>query len=583
MTVIDEIIAKRKEEIASGTDTGGFTVPSEREVPVSLFGQEPFIIAEVKKKSPSKGVFTESFNHLQAASSYIEQGIKNISVITEKNYFAGSLQYLYEIKKKYPETAVLRKDFLVCEKDIEVSYNCGADALLLIASALEKSLLEKLYFLTLEKGMKPLVELHDKDDLEKVKSFKPILVGINSRDLKDFSVDMISPLLLRREIDWAADVVYESGIGSRSDAVFAFSSGFSGILTGESVIKNPLLASVYIDSFFSVKEKRINPERYFWNRIFSKADSPDSGCLSNNRSDSGSNISLSADCSNGNSDVIRNSSDNYSADSISRGKRPDSRNGEESFFYSRESNDSGCISKSNINMKSSNNKNSRDIGSSFVSTSDENSRTGTRVSPLVKICGITNREDCEAAYKAGADMIGMVFAPSVRKADISLPEIISDIDIPKVAVLVNPDKDLVKTLESYYERGLIDAVQLSGDETPEFCAGLDIPFYKTLRIKNADEYDSGEKYRSVRILTDSYSKNSYGGTGKKVAAEILESISEKARGRLWLAGGISCENVSEIADKYLPELIDASSSLEISPGKKDFRKMEEFIKAAKGL
>ena len=582
MTIIDEIIAKRKEEIASGTDTGGFTVPSEREVPVSLFGQEPFIIAEVKKKSPSKGVFTESFNHLQAASSYIEQGIKNISVITEKNYFAGSLQYLYEIKKKYPETAILRKDFLVCENDIEVSYNCGADALLLIASALEKSLLEKFYYLTLEKGMKPLVELHDKDDLEKVKSFKPILVGINSRDLKDFSVDMISPLLLRREIDWEADVVYESGIGSRSDAVFAFSSGFSGILTGESVIKNPLLASVYIDSFFSVKEKRINPERYFWNRIYSKAASPDSGFLSNNRGDSSSNISLVAGCSNGNSDVKKSSSDGISADSISRVNRPDSRNGEESLLYSRESNDPGCISKSNISMNSSTNKNSRDIGSSFVSTSDENSRI-RRVSPLVKICGITNREDCEAAYKAGADMIGMVFAPSVRKADITLPEKIRDIDIPKVAVLVNPDKELVKTLEDYYERGLIDAVQLSGDETPEFCAGLDIPFYKTLRIKNADEYDSGEKYRSVRILTDSYSKNSYGGTGKKVAAEILESISVKAKGGLWLAGGMSCENVSEIAEKYLPELIDASSSLEISPGKKDLRKMEEFIKAAKGL
>ena len=500
MTIIDEIIAKRKTEIASGTDTGGFTPPFEREVPAALFGQEPFIIAEVKKKSPSKGVFKESFNHLEAAASYIEQGIKNISVITEKNYFGGSLQYLYEIKKKYPAAAVLRKDFLVCEKDIEVSYNCGADALLLIASALEKKLLERLYFLTLEKGMKPLVEIHDRDDLEKLRSFKPLLVGINARDLKDFSVDMISPLSLRAEIDWDADIVYESGIGSRSDAVFAFSSGFSGILTGESVIKNPSLASAYTDAYFSVRKKDIDPDRYFWNRIF-----------------------------------------------INRAASDSSRSGS--------------------------------------STEDHNCSSGTsagKTRPLVKICGITSREDCEAALKAGADMIGMVFAPSVRKADISLPEETGDIDIPKVAVLVNPDEKLMDILKSYYKKGLIDAVQLSGDESPEFCAELDIPFYKTLRIQNADEYECGEKYRSVRILTDSYSKNSYGGTGKKVPAEILKIISEKAKGRLWLAGGISCENASEITEKYSPELIDASSSLEISPGKKDVSKMEKFIKAVKG-
>ena len=481
MTVIDEIIAKRRSEIEAGTDTGEFIPPAAREFPISEFGQPPFIITEVKKKSPSKGIFTDSFDHIKSASSYIEQGMKNISVITEKNYFAGSLKYLYEIKQKYPDAAVLRKDFLLCENDIEVSYNCGADALLLIASALEKELLEKLYYLTVEKGMKPLVEIHDEKDLEKVRSFKPALVGINSRDLRDFSVNMISPLLLRSKIDWKADAVYESGIGSRSDAVFAFSSGFSGILTGESVIKNPSLASVYKDVYYSIKKRGINPEKYFWSRIFK-----------NSNKDTGINT------------------------------------------------------------------------------------------PLVKICGITNRDDCIAAALSKADIIGMVFADSVRKAEITLPEELADIDIPKVAVTVNPDKSLLSLLKKYYEKGLIDAVQLSGDESPEFCLELDIPFYKTLRIKNEREYETGERYHSVRVLTDSFSKNSYGGTGRKVDSDILENIKEKANGHLWLAGGLSLQNVHEIIRKYSPELIDVSSSLESSPGKKDHLIMDSFVKAVKG-
>ncbi len=481
MTIIDEIIERRKGEIASGTDTGNFIPPEKREVPVIPFGRDPFVIAEVKKRSPSKGIFTDSFNHIEAAESYIRQGIKNISVITEKNYFEGSLSYLYEIKRKYPDISVLRKDFLISENDIEVSYNSGADALLLIASALEKEVLEKMHNLTLERGMRPLVEIHDEEDLSKVRSFKPELVGINSRNLKDFSVDMISPLILKDKIDWGAEVVYESGIGSRSDAFFAFSSGFSGMLTGESVIKDPSLVSVYTDAFYCIGKRTRDRERCFWNRIF---------------------------------------------------KHRNCESGE--------------------------------------------------ARPLVKICGITSRKDSEAALSAGADMIGMVFAPSVRKADITLPYEISEIDIPKVAVVVNPDDSMMETLRKYYEKGLVDALQFSGDEPADFCNNLDIPFYKAIRISNADEYDNASRYRSVRILTDSFSAGSYGGTGRTIPGSILDDVRKKAGNRLWLAGGISCENAGDIIDKYSPELIDASSSLESSPGVKDHGKMKLFIRTVKG-
>lgn len=476
MTVIDEIIAKRKEEIACGTDTGSFVPPVAREVPVSDFGCSPFVIAEVKKKSPSKGIFIDNFNHMEAASSYIERGIKNISVITEKNYFAGSLSFLYEIKKRYPEAAVLRKDFLVCENDIEVSYNCGADALLLIASALDKEMFERLYRLTVSKGMKALVEIHDEDDLEKVRSLKPPLMGINSRDLRDFSVDMISPLMLKDKIDWECSVVYESGIGSLSDAVYAFSAGFKGILTGESVIKNRSLASVYIDAFYAVQGTVKDTENYFWKKLYSR-------------------------------------------------------------------------------------KTDR---------------------PLVKICGITNAEDCRAASDAGADVIGMVFAKSVRAADISLPYRLKGLDILKTAVLVNPDDSMISLMRKYISEGLLDAVQLSGDESPDFCSSLDIPFYKTLRIRDEKDYEKSKNYRSVRILTDSFVKGSYGGTGEKLSDEILEKIRVKAGGKLWLAGGVSAANAEEIIDRYSPELLDASSSLESAPGKKDHEKMRLFIGKVKG-
>ncbi len=476
MGIIDTIIERRKADILSGVESP-FVPPDRREFPLTSFGSDPFVIAEVKKQSPSKGVFADDFNHLEIASSYIEKGIKNISVITEKNYFGGSLSYLYEIKKNNPGISVLRKDFLFCENDIDISYRCGADALLLIASALEKRELEILYHKTVALGMKPLVEIHDRQDLEKVKFLKPALTGINSRNLSSFYVDRMLPLDLVDRIDWETDIVFESGIGSKPDADFAFSSGFSGILTGESVIKNRELVSLYIDSFNSSRKSARVPEKYFWRKI-----------------------------------------------SEYTGKRR----------------------------------------------------------PIVKICGITNYEDCMAAALSGADIAGMVFAPSPRKADNNLPEKLSGIDILKVAVLVNPDNNLLDLMRKHYSDGLIDAVQLSGDENGDFCSCLDIPFYKAVRVGDLSKTADNSVYHSPRILFDSFVRGSYGGTGKTIDRSVLEHLKMETGGALWIAGGIGPGNADEIIGKYSPELIDVSSSIEKSPGRKDHEKMKILLEKARG-
>ena len=264
MNILQKIVTHRKEEMKKLGPDFGCEIPAERTVPLVFFGTTPFVICELKRKSPSKGVISGDFNPVQIAGKYINSGIKNISVLTENEYFGGSLTDLISVKNKYPKIAVLRKDFLISKKEIDISFRAGADAVLLIASILDRDLLAELYKLSIMLGMRPLVEVHTKEDYKKVRDIKPELVGINSRDLTSFTIDPLLPIRIKHLLDWNPDVVYESGIKTGEDAKLASTSGFAGILVGESVVKEPEKIPQLIKGFQSPRKNN------FWEKLMKR-------------------------------------------------------------------------------------------------------------------------------------------------------------------------------------------------------------------------------------------------------------------------------------------------------------------------
>lgn len=292
MDIRKEIYDKRALRIETEGYGLSVEVPKDRTVPLINFMSEPFIICEVKRGSPSKGKFASGLNAADQAGHYYNSGVKHVSVLTEEDRFFGSLQDLIDIKSNYPKLSVLRKDFLKDIRDVEVSYLCGADAILLIASLLEKDTLVSMYNKAKELGMTALVELHDKDDADKVRDVKPELTGINSRNLKNFTIDPLRPLKIRSYIDWDTKVIYESGIKTPSNGEFARDCGFAGVLVGEHAVKDKTLAKDLVELYN--KERQFSP----WERLFKnyKSDSPFIKiCGITNREDFEKSVELGAD------------------------------------------------------------------------------------------------------------------------------------------------------------------------------------------------------------------------------------------------------------------------------------------------
>jgi indole-3-glycerol phosphate synthase/phosphoribosylanthranilate isomerase len=199
--------------------------------------------------------------------------------------------------------------------------------------------------------------------------------------------------------------------------------------------------------------------------------------------------------------------------------------------------------------------------------------------PLVKICGITDASDGERAARLGADALGFIFAPSKRRAGTEVVRALRGLDVPKVGVVVTDRISGTPRLDpgvaELAAEGLLDVLQFHGDETPDECADLAWPYYKAVRLRGAADVDSLGAYRSPRVLVDAWSAYSAGGTGTRVEHGLAQAA--RSAGPLWIAGGIHDGNVGEVMNRLSPELIDASSGLESSPGRKDPVKLERFF------
>jgi len=194
------------------------------------------IIAEIKKASPSKGIIRPDFDPLRIADSYYRGGANAISVLTDEQFFQGSLQYLAAVRKSVP-LPVLRKDFLIDILQIEQTARTGADALLLIAAALDDSQLRDLYDASVAFRIDPLIEVHTAWELERVLKLNPGLIGINNRNLNTFETDLNTTLSLIRQIPSSTLVVSESGIENGLQAKMMYDAGVKALLVGESLMR----------------------------------------------------------------------------------------------------------------------------------------------------------------------------------------------------------------------------------------------------------------------------------------------------------------------------------------------------------
>lgn len=243
-TILDKIVATKREEIRlakqerpeSSLREQLENAPPLRDFFAPLAAEGPIkLIAEVKKASPSKGIIREDFHPVEIARQYEAAGAMCLSVLTDEQYFQGSLEYLRQIREVV-QVPVLRKDFILDAYQLLEARLAGADAVLLIAECLDDCNLRKLHNETIELGMTPLVELYDPANLPRVLEAGATLVGVNNRDLRTFEVDLQHTIRIREQILDECVVVGESGIRTNDDVRLLEQAGVDAILVGESLM-----------------------------------------------------------------------------------------------------------------------------------------------------------------------------------------------------------------------------------------------------------------------------------------------------------------------------------------------------------
>ena len=500
-------------------------------------GAAPLLICEIKRRSPSRGAIAPGLDAVEQARRYAAAGVRAVSVLTEPDHFGGALADLIAVKAACPHLSVLRKDFLLDERDLEVSHRAGADAVLLLAACLSADELGRLYRHALALGMTPLVEVHDAADLARARAVRPLLTGINSRDLTTFEVDTTLPARLRPAVDWPTTLLFESGIHCAEDAAFARAAGFDGVLVGEAVVRRPELVAELLAVLAAPAGAGAGAPA---GTEVGAATGAEAGAATGTEAGAATGAGASAATGAG----VGAATGAGAGTATGAATAPA---GAREPFWARV----------------------------FAARH----RLAGSGRPLVKVCGITNRADAETAVALGADLLGFILAPSPRRARPEAIRELADLPVVKVGVVVNDVAEALQLLRD----GCLDALQLHGDEAPDECYRIAFPYYKALRVGVPADLDAELAYRCPRVLLDAFSPAARGGTGQRVADDLLARRAAREGARpLWLAGGIGPDNVAAVIRDHAPELIDASSRLEAEPGRKDHDKLRAFFRQVHG-
>ena len=479
--ILAKIVRMRKADIERLGLNFGIDIPEKRRVGHTEFLGNAGAILEVKRASPSKGDIAPDLNPVELATTYAEAHAQAVSVLTEGNFFKGSLRDLIAVadlmenrrQQGLHACAVLRKDFLLYEDEIDIAYRCGADAVLLIARILDDEQLVKMAKRAQSFDMQAFVEVREKDDFRKLKiatealgdgAAKTIVAGVNSRDLATFHTDPLVPASVRSKLP--AKAVFESGILTPADADYARSLGFTGILVGEAVAKNPPLAKEVVNAFESGCE---NARGQFWKKLAER-------------------------------------------------------------------------------------------------------KATKKAFPLVKICGITRVEDGLLAADLGADMLGFVFSNTKRltteefvrdfkerllrsarndKSDCHPERSTNGVEESPllIGVITDPNSEEGKTAIKLAREGLLDAVQFHG--IVPSASDTALAHYCAARVGEASDFNQVASLRThgePRVLLDAKVEGIPGGTGKTIPEQVLRTQAGDIP--LWLAGGITPENVATICARF---------------------------------
>lgn len=243
MNILDKIIERKKQEIADSkskisveelknSEFFGRKTVSLKETLQSKSG----IIAEFKRKSPSKGIINNKVSALEVVSEYEKLGASAVSILTDKDFFGGSFEDILSVRKEI-EIPILRKDFMIDEYQFYEAKSIGADVILLIAACLTPTQVLEFTQLSHELDLEVLLEIHAEEELKHLN--KQIdFVGINNRNLKDFKVDLQHSVNLKNQLPKDILSVAESGIYNEADFKFLKDKGFNGFLMGEYFMKN---------------------------------------------------------------------------------------------------------------------------------------------------------------------------------------------------------------------------------------------------------------------------------------------------------------------------------------------------------
>lgn len=248
-TILDKILAHKAEEIAQAEREISLnqiraiaeaTTPSAAKFKEALHKDTVALIAEIKHASPSKGILIEDFHPVALAKTYVDNGASALSILTDDHFFMGSLSYISDVGQTLGtprQIPILRKDFIIAPYQIYQSRAHQADAILLIAAALDDAQLGDLRALALDLGMDALLEVHNEEEMARALKIGAELIGINNRDLRTFHVDLNITARLSRLAPDHITLVAESGIMNADDVYQMGRWGAHAVLVGESLVK----------------------------------------------------------------------------------------------------------------------------------------------------------------------------------------------------------------------------------------------------------------------------------------------------------------------------------------------------------
>jgi len=241
--ILARIVSRKREELEwkrpqsrSLAQSAELQSRQRRDFGSAISRRAPALIAEIKKASPSKGLLDPDFNPAARARQYFQGGAAALSVLTDRDFFQGSLSDLKTARAAAP-IPVLRKDFTIDELDVVEAAASGADAILLIAAILETEQLRRFRQLAEQYHMAALVEVHEEAELERAVESGAAIIGVNNRDLRTFEVSLETSLRLAGRIPSSAVKVSESGIHLREDVALLESAGYRAFLVGERLMK----------------------------------------------------------------------------------------------------------------------------------------------------------------------------------------------------------------------------------------------------------------------------------------------------------------------------------------------------------